>query len=181
MWWRVSRATSHQVRGRFKQRIWLCDFILVLTQQGQKLHGSIRLGWHYSWLHNLFVICYLVVFNFLDIGWVVCIFGHRMTDANYMSPHNALSWGYFDFELNKWQETLTPDVFPAYLLPKIANSGEVVSKSARVCGTSRVLDSSVRVALGDLQCSVYSCLETETDCGKLDLIWHALLGGKLSF
>ncbi len=28
------------------------------------------------------------------------------------------------------------------------------------------IDSNIHIALGDLQCSVYSCLEYDSDCGK---------------
>uniref|UniRef100_A0A5K3EVA8 FGGY_N domain-containing protein n=1 Tax=Mesocestoides corti TaxID=53468 RepID=A0A5K3EVA8_MESCO len=77
-----------------------------------------------------------------------------------MSPQMAMSWGYFDLELNTWD-------FPAlnatgyslsHLLPEVVPCGTVVGKlSFDWEGIPAGAD--VFVALGDLQCSVYPFLE----------------------
>ena len=82
-----------------------------------------------------------------------------------MSPHNSLSWGFFDLEGNKWQN-IDCEQFPKHLLPCIKNVGCSISNKINLIGRDRSLDASLYVSLGDLQCSVYSCLEAENDCGK---------------
>ena len=81
-----------------------------------------------------------------------------------MSPHNALSWGYFDLDENKWQSELLNEGirFPARLLPNVENVGYTISNRTNTFSS----DCCTYVSLGDLQCSVYSCLEKDTDCSR---------------
>ncbi|XP_041982234.1 sedoheptulokinase-like [Aricia agestis] len=84
-------------------------------------------------------------------------------DTPVISDQNAASWGYFNTEQNEWNtEILSSIEFPVNLLPKIIKSGEAAG----------ILKSSwngipegtpVGVAMGDLQCSIISTLETEQD------------------
>ena len=67
-------------------------------------------------------------------------------------------------------------LFPFDLLPPVvamagkqlkADYLEIGSSIKRICESESLrLNSKIHVALGDLQCSMYSCLENETDCGK---------------
>ena len=66
--------------------------------------------------------------------------------------------------------------FPANLLPVVKKPGELLDcKENRVNLSIRdnlnnqysVNNANVHVALGDLQCAIYSCLENEYDCGNI--------------
>ena len=87
-----------------------------------------------------------------------------MSDSLCMSPHNALSWGYFNLDENRWQyEDLNKySKFPTRLLPDVKSTGFTTSNMTKEFGAS------INVSLGDLQCSVYSCLESDTDCSKFN-------------
>ncbi|XP_020820441.1 sedoheptulokinase isoform X2 [Phascolarctos cinereus] len=96
-----------------------------------------------------------------------------------MSDHNAASWGYFNTDSRSWNSrmgdggpgssgdaalfySLEESGFPTHLLPDVAEAGTIAGWSAHQWfgipqGTR------VGVALGDLQCSVYSCMSRSTD------------------
>lgn len=80
-----------------------------------------------------------------------------------MTPQNAASWGYFNTSNNQWNlETLEAAGFPTRLLPECVQSGELAGLTCMDwhgigAGTP------VGAALGDLQCSVYSCMSTNKD------------------
>nr|VZI06439.1 unnamed protein product [Spirometra erinaceieuropaei] len=78
-----------------------------------------------------------------------------------MSPQMAASWGYFDMERSQWDTAaLEAACFPMHLLPEVRPCGEIVGKLAfQWEGIPAGAD--VFVALGDLQCSVYSYLLQE--------------------
>jgi hypothetical protein len=99
-----------------------------------------------------------------------------------MSLQNAYSWGYADTEHLKWQNDLIlNDQFPFKLLPTIGDvnyfelndiniNNKYLNQLFDDKSLSHILNIDICVslmALGDLQCSVYSCLENEHDCGKL--------------
>ncbi|XP_043850464.1 sedoheptulokinase [Dromiciops gliroides] len=80
-----------------------------------------------------------------------------------MSDHNAASWGYFNTESRSWNSHLLEESgFPTHLLPDVAEAGTV---AGRTCHTWFGIPqgTKVGVALGDLQCSVYSCMSQSTD------------------
>jgi hypothetical protein len=54
--------------------------------------------------------------------------------------------------------------FPHNLLPEVKEPSYLLSKSVNVFNWIRT-DASIYNALGDLQCSVYSCLQEQSDCG----------------
>ncbi|XP_027704579.1 sedoheptulokinase isoform X2 [Vombatus ursinus] len=80
-----------------------------------------------------------------------------------MSDHNAASWGYFNTDSRSWNfHILEESGFPTHLLPDVAEAGAIAGQSTHQWfgipqGTK------VGVALGDLQCSVYSCMSRSTD------------------
>ncbi|XP_074046632.1 sedoheptulokinase [Macrotis lagotis] len=80
-----------------------------------------------------------------------------------MSDHNAASWGYFNAESRSWNSHILEESgFPTHMLPDIAEAGTIAGTTSHEWfgipqGTR------VGVALGDLQCSVYSCLSQSTD------------------
>lgn len=80
-----------------------------------------------------------------------------------MTPQNAASWGYFNTSTNKWNlETLDAAGFPTRLLPECVPSGALAGHTCmdwHGIGTG----TPVGAALGDFQCSVYSCLGTSAD------------------
>uniref|UniRef100_A0A8C4STC3 Sedoheptulokinase n=1 Tax=Erpetoichthys calabaricus TaxID=27687 RepID=A0A8C4STC3_ERPCA len=80
-----------------------------------------------------------------------------------MSVQNAASWGYFNTQKRKWNlEILRDSDFPVYLLPEVVESGSIAGKTRREWhGVPVEVD--VGVALGDFQCSVYSCMRDKTD------------------
>jgi hypothetical protein len=112
-----------------------------------------------------------------------------------MSIQNAMSWGYFDIERTKWQQemlrflkkinknlkiytlfhsamvfllifSLNCENFPSNLLSEVKEPGFRISNSVKLIGQTKELNCSIYVPLGDLQCSVRSCLENDNDCSK---------------
>ncbi|XP_072326061.1 sedoheptulokinase isoform X5 [Scyliorhinus torazame] len=80
-----------------------------------------------------------------------------------MSAQNAASWGYFNTRCGTWNLKILRDSgFPTCLLPTIAKSGAIAGKTVREWyGVPEGTE--VGVALGDFQCSVYSCMTEKTD------------------
>ncbi|XP_015913667.1 sedoheptulokinase [Parasteatoda tepidariorum] len=80
-----------------------------------------------------------------------------------MSAQNAAGWGYFDTETRTWNtERLKEADFPLRLLPEVTIAGNIVGRMPTAwygipAGTP------VFAALGDLQCSVFSSMETDHD------------------
>ncbi|RNA39842.1 sedoheptulokinase [Brachionus plicatilis] len=95
-----------------------------------------------------------------------------LAGKNVMSDQNALSWGFFDLHKNKWQDELFSilelkcESFPGHLLPKTDKPGFKISDCVTLLNSVK-LDAEIFNALGDLQASVLSCLEKQTDCGIL--------------
>ncbi|XP_064425081.1 sedoheptulokinase [Latimeria chalumnae] len=84
-------------------------------------------------------------------------------EGSQMSVQNAASWGYFNTRMKTWDfESLTEAAFPVSLLPKIIESGSIIGKTAQEWyGIPKGTE--VGAALGDFQCSVYSCMTEKTD------------------
>ncbi|XP_029467201.1 sedoheptulokinase [Rhinatrema bivittatum] len=80
-----------------------------------------------------------------------------------MSVQNATSWGYFNSRDKCWNaDILRGSGFPVSLLPEIAESGSTAGSTS--CEWFSVPSGTeVGVALGDFQCSVYSCMTDTTD------------------
>uniref|UniRef100_A0A8C6S591 Sedoheptulokinase n=1 Tax=Neogobius melanostomus TaxID=47308 RepID=A0A8C6S591_9GOBI len=80
-----------------------------------------------------------------------------------ITPQNAASWGYFNTSTSQWNlEILEAAGFPTRLLPECIPSGALAGLTCMDwhgigAGTP------VGAALGDFQCSVYSCMSTSTD------------------
>ncbi|KAG8185001.1 hypothetical protein JTE90_017027 [Oedothorax gibbosus] len=80
-----------------------------------------------------------------------------------MSAQNAAGWGYFDTETRSWNtDKLKEAGFPVHLLPDVTVAGSVVGHMP--CSWYGIPEGTpVYAALGDLQCSVFSSMETEHD------------------
>ncbi|KAM9384952.1 sedoheptulokinase [Pholidichthys leucotaenia] len=84
-------------------------------------------------------------------------------DGCVMTPQNAASWGFFNTSSNQWNENILKGAtFPLHLLPRVVPSGGLAGQTCAVwhgipAGTP------VGAALGDFQCSVYSCMSARTD------------------
>ncbi|KAM5272657.1 sedoheptulokinase [Ctenodactylus gundi] len=80
-----------------------------------------------------------------------------------MSDQNAASWGYFNTQSQSWNlEILKGSGFPTHLLPDIAEPGSAAGKTFHPWfGIPE--GAQVGVAMGDLQASVYSCMDQRTD------------------
>ncbi|XP_043573943.1 sedoheptulokinase [Chiloscyllium plagiosum] len=80
-----------------------------------------------------------------------------------MSAQNAASWGYFNTRCGTWNlQILRDSGFPTYLLPVVVESGAIAGKTVHEWyGVPEGTE--VGVALGDFQCSVYSCMMETTD------------------
>ncbi|NWW71555.1 SHPK Sedoheptulokinase, partial [Climacteris rufus] len=75
-----------------------------------------------------------------------------------MSVQNAASWGYFNSRDKSWNI----DIFPVHLLPEVGDPGSIAGRT--VCAWHGIpKGAKVGIALGDFQCSVYSCLTERTD------------------
>ncbi|KAK9412583.1 sedoheptulokinase [Crotalus adamanteus] len=80
-----------------------------------------------------------------------------------MSVQNAAAWGYFSTIEKSWNTKLLEDSgFPIHLLPEVVDSGDLAGETCQAwhrvpAGTK------VGIALGDFQCSVYSCLSQDSD------------------
>ncbi|XP_055004864.1 sedoheptulokinase [Boleophthalmus pectinirostris] len=80
-----------------------------------------------------------------------------------MTPQNAGSWGYFNTSTNQWNlEILEAAGFPTHLLPQCIPSGALAGHTCMDWHGISV-GTPVGAALGDFQCSVYSCMNTSTD------------------
>ncbi|XP_028839263.1 sedoheptulokinase isoform X2 [Denticeps clupeoides] len=80
-----------------------------------------------------------------------------------MSVQNAAGWGYFNTVTGRWNlDILRPAAFPLHLLPEPVDAGALAGRTFSVwhgipAGTP------VGAALGDFQCSVYSCMSSRDD------------------
>ncbi|XP_032072376.1 sedoheptulokinase [Thamnophis elegans] len=80
-----------------------------------------------------------------------------------MSVQNAAAWGYFSTLEKSWNTKLLENAgFPIHLLPEVVDSGDLAGETCQAwhripTGTK------VGVALGDFQCSVYSCMSESSD------------------
>ncbi|XP_017268033.1 sedoheptulokinase [Kryptolebias marmoratus] len=84
-------------------------------------------------------------------------------EACVMTPQNAASWGFFNTETNQWNEDILKAAgFPVRLLPRCVPSG---GPAGRTCSAWHGVPAGtpVAAALGDFQCSVYSCRSAPTD------------------
>ncbi|NXG35819.1 SHPK Sedoheptulokinase, partial [Dromaius novaehollandiae] len=80
-----------------------------------------------------------------------------------MSVQNAASWGYFNSRSKSWNiDILKKSGFPVHLLPEVGDPGSIAGRTIYAWhGIPKGAE--VGIALGDLQCSVYSCLTERTD------------------
>ncbi|XP_064534019.1 sedoheptulokinase isoform X1 [Pseudopipra pipra] len=80
-----------------------------------------------------------------------------------MSVQNAASWGYFNSRSKSWNtDILKKSGFPVHLLPEVGDPGSIAGRTT--CAWHGIPKGvKVGIALGDLQCSVYSCLTERTD------------------
>ncbi|XP_070774098.1 sedoheptulokinase isoform X2 [Enoplosus armatus] len=84
-------------------------------------------------------------------------------DGCVMTPQNAASWGFFNTSSNQWNiDILKGAGFPLRLLPQCSPSGGLVGQT---CAAWHGIPAGTPVggALGDFQCSVYSCMSARTD------------------
>ncbi|KAK2828779.1 hypothetical protein Q5P01_019813 [Channa striata] len=80
-----------------------------------------------------------------------------------MTPQNAASWGFYNTSTNQWNvDVLKSAGFPLHLLPQCLPSGNLAGQT---CSDwhSVPAGTPVGAALGDFQCSVYSCMSARTD------------------
>ncbi|XP_040543306.1 sedoheptulokinase isoform X1 [Gallus gallus] len=80
-----------------------------------------------------------------------------------MSVQNAASWGYFNSRNKSWNtDILKKSGFPVHLLPEVGDPGSIAGRT--ICAWHGIpKGTKVGIALGDFQCSVYSCLNERTD------------------
>ncbi|XP_057272245.1 sedoheptulokinase isoform X2 [Pezoporus wallicus] len=80
-----------------------------------------------------------------------------------MSVQNAASWGYFNSRNKSWNtDILKESDFPIHLLPEVGDPGSIAGRTVSAWhGIPK--GAKVGIALGDFQCSVYSCLTERTD------------------
>ncbi|XP_030392631.1 sedoheptulokinase isoform X2 [Gopherus evgoodei] len=80
-----------------------------------------------------------------------------------MSIQNAASWGYFNCRSKSWNtEILGESGFPLDLLPEVGDPGDIAGRMPHDWhGIPKGTE--VGIALGDFQCSVYSCMTERTD------------------
>lgn len=84
-------------------------------------------------------------------------------DGCVMTPQNAASWGFFNTTSNQWNtDILRAAGVPLHLLPSCMPSGGLVGKT-RSNWHGVPAGTPVGAALGDFQCSVYSCMSDQTD------------------
>ncbi|XP_053187000.1 sedoheptulokinase [Scomber japonicus] len=80
-----------------------------------------------------------------------------------MTPQNAASWGFFNTSSNQWNTDILKGAgFPLRLLPQCVPSGGLAGKT---CSDWHGIPAGTPVgaAMGDFQCSVYSCMSERTD------------------
>ncbi|KAG8008261.1 Sedoheptulokinase [Nibea albiflora] len=80
-----------------------------------------------------------------------------------MTPQNAASWGFFNTSSNQWNTDILKGAgFPLHLLPHCVPSGGLAGQT---CSDWHGIPAGTPVgaALGDFQCSVYSCMSARTD------------------
>lgn len=84
-------------------------------------------------------------------------------DKPVMSVQSAASWGYYNTVNDQWNlDKLQANEFPVHVLPVVVQAGEVAGKlDSDWYGIAE--GTPVAAALGDMQCSVFSTLETERD------------------
>uniref|UniRef100_A0A3B1JUK5 Sedoheptulokinase n=2 Tax=Astyanax mexicanus TaxID=7994 RepID=A0A3B1JUK5_ASTMX len=85
------------------------------------------------------------------------------SESCVITGQNAASWGYFNTTKNQWNmEILKAAGFPVRLLPEPVESGAI---AGRTCSEWHGIpvNTPVGAALGDFQCSVYSCMKNRTD------------------
>uniref|UniRef100_H3CSZ0 Sedoheptulokinase n=1 Tax=Tetraodon nigroviridis TaxID=99883 RepID=H3CSZ0_TETNG len=84
-------------------------------------------------------------------------------DGCVMTPQNAASWGFFNTSASQWNvDILKGAGFPLHLLPQCVPSGGVAGQT-RSEWHGVPAGTLVGAALGDFQCSVYSCMSARTD------------------
>uniref|UniRef100_A0A3Q0RVE7 Sedoheptulokinase n=1 Tax=Amphilophus citrinellus TaxID=61819 RepID=A0A3Q0RVE7_AMPCI len=84
-------------------------------------------------------------------------------DGCVMTPQNAASWGFFNTSSNQWNENILKGAgFPLHLLPQCVPSGSLAGRT-RSQWHGIPAGTPVGAALGDFQCSVYSCMSARTD------------------
>ncbi|XP_034033398.1 sedoheptulokinase isoform X2 [Thalassophryne amazonica] len=84
-------------------------------------------------------------------------------DGCKMTAQNAASWGFFNTSTNQWNiDILKSAGFPLHLLPHPVCSGGLAGQT---CSEWHGVPAGTPVgaALGDFQCSVYSCMSVRTD------------------
>ncbi|KAM6911689.1 sedoheptulokinase [Lycodopsis pacificus] len=84
-------------------------------------------------------------------------------DGCMMTPQNAASWGFFNTSSNQWNTDILKGAgFPLHLLPQCVPSGDLAGQT---CSDWHGVPAGTPVgaALGDFQCSVYSCMSARTD------------------
>ncbi|KAM9441379.1 sedoheptulokinase [Clarias gariepinus] len=97
-------------------------------------------------------------------------------DVCRMSAQNAASWGYFNTTNNKWNtEILKGAGFPVHLLPMVVDSGSIAGETCFEWHGIPV-NTPVGAALGDFQCSVYSCMTN-----KMDAVLNMSTSAQLTF
>ncbi|XP_061596946.1 sedoheptulokinase [Cololabis saira] len=84
-------------------------------------------------------------------------------DGCVMTPQNAASWGFFNTSTNQWNENILKAAgFPLHLLPQCVPSAGLAGET-RSTWHGVPAGTPVGAALGDFQCSVYSCMSATTD------------------
>ncbi|XP_076025207.1 sedoheptulokinase [Genypterus blacodes] len=84
-------------------------------------------------------------------------------DKCVMTPQNAASWGFFNTSTNQWNSDILKGAgFPVHLLPQCVSSGSLAGQTCRDWHGIPA-HTPVGAALGDFQCSVYSCMSARTD------------------
>jgi len=95
------------------------------------------------------------------MDFIVCVLCQM--DKPFMSPHNAVSWGYFNVHNMMWElEILKGAKFPTHLLPVVVESDTVAGKLQKpFCNIPS--GTPVGVGLGDFQCSMLASLSQQSD------------------